>query len=177
MPSSDLGRPIAAAPRPIALRKPRLVSFNSVTTDTVARGGGAGKNCLVDGRSCKEFDFSACIMLNYTLILLNMKDDAEEYPAWLRMLSEEDLHFIRRFVLSSGSLKELAKQYGISYPTVRLRLDCLIEKIHLADDPANKDPFRLLVRTLVVEGKVSSTVAKEIIGKHEETTDSRRKQR
>jgi len=106
-----------------------------------------------------------------------MADGTEKHPAWLTALSEEDLHFIRRFVLSSGSLKELAKQYGISYPTVRIRLDCLIEKIRLTDDPANKDPFRLLMRTLVVEGKVSPHVAKDIIRKHEETDDTRRRQK
>ncbi len=106
-----------------------------------------------------------------------MKDEARNYPAWLDVLSDEDLNFIQRFVLASGSLKELAQQYGISYPTVRLRLDNLIEKIRLVDDPANKDPFRLLLRTLVVEGKVSSVVAKEIIRKHEEIADSRRRQR
>jgi hypothetical protein len=106
-----------------------------------------------------------------------MENDRKNYPAWLAVLSEEDLHFIYRFVLASGSLKELAQQYGISYPTVRLRLDGLIEKIRLVDDPANKDPFRLLLRTLVVEGKVAPPVAKEILRKHEETPDSRRKQR
>ena len=106
-----------------------------------------------------------------------MKDDVEKLPPWLAALSEEDVHFIRRFVLASGSLKELAQQYGISYPTVRIRLDCLIEKIRLAGDPANQDPFRLLMRTLVVEGKVSPHVAKDIIRKHEETADPRRKQR
>ena len=44
-------------------------------------------------------------------------------PRWLDALEDEDLSFIKRFVLASGSLKELASVYGISYPTVRLRLD------------------------------------------------------
>jgi hypothetical protein len=106
-----------------------------------------------------------------------MRDDVRNRPAWVDVLSEEDLHFIHRFVLASGSLKELARQYGISYPTVRLRLDSLIEKIRLVEDPANQDPFRLLIRTFVVEGKVSAAVAREIIQKHEETADARRRQR
>jgi hypothetical protein len=106
-----------------------------------------------------------------------MRDDMEKLPAWVAALSEEDLQFIRRFVLSSGSLKDLAQQYGISYPTIRIRLDCLIEKIRLVDDPANKDPFRLLMRTLVVEGKIAPAVAKEVIRKHEEAADPRRKQK
>ena len=44
---------------------------------------------------------------------------------WLEYMSEEDLAFIKRFVLASGSLKDVAAGYGISYPTVRLRLDRL----------------------------------------------------
>jgi len=106
-----------------------------------------------------------------------MKDEVRNRPAWLDVLSEEDVHFIHRFVLASGSLKELAQQYGISYPTVRLRLDNLIAKIRLVEDPANRDPFRLLIRGLVVEGKVSPAVAREIIDKHEETANARRRQR
>ncbi len=52
---------------------------------------------------------------------------------WIDLLGEEDLAFLKRFVLASGSLKELAQAYGISYPTVRLRLDRLIEKIKVLD--------------------------------------------
>lgn len=33
------------------------------------------------------------------------------------------------FIKSSGSLKDMAKEMGISYPTVRNLLDDLIEKI------------------------------------------------
>ena len=45
---------------------------------------------------------------------------------WIDELSDEDLAFLRRFLLASGTLKQLAEDYGISYPTVRLRLDRLI---------------------------------------------------
>ena len=97
-----------------------------------------------------------------------MTNEDNRHGGWLKALSEEDLRFVKRFMLSSGSLKELAKQYGVSYPTLRIRLDRLIEKIRLADDPANKDPFRLLVRTLVADGRLSSSDARKIINKHEE---------
>lgn len=86
---------------------------------------------------------------------------------WLAALSAADADFVRRFVLASGSLKELAEQYGVSYPTLRLRLDRLIEKVRLAEDPASQDPFRLLVRTLVADGRLSSGDAKSIILEHE----------
>ena len=46
-------------------------------------------------------------------------------PALAR-LSDEDQGFVLSFILSSGSLKQMAKLYGVSYPTVRNRLDDLI---------------------------------------------------
>ena len=48
--------------------------------------------------------------------------------------------FIKKFVLASGSLKEVAALYGVSYPTVRLRLDRLIQKIQLTET-AEADPI------------------------------------
>ena len=44
----------------------------------------------------------------------------------LGRLSDEDQEFVLSFILSSGSLKQMAKLYGVSYPTVRNRLDDLI---------------------------------------------------
>ena len=44
-------------------------------------------------------------------------------------LSEKEQQFILAFVKSSGSLKDMAKSMGISYPTVRNVLDDLIEKL------------------------------------------------
>ena len=49
-------------------------------------------------------------------------------PLLLR-IPEDDQQFIVDFFLSSGSLKEMANQMGKSYPTVRNKLDDLIEKI------------------------------------------------
>ena len=46
---------------------------------------------------------------------------ASEHVNWIEDLSEEDLAFIKRFILSSGSLKDMAKQYNVTYPTIRLR--------------------------------------------------------
>jgi hypothetical protein len=49
----------------------------------------------------------------------------------LGQLPGEDQEFILHLIKASGSLKELAGLYGISYPTIRNRLDSLIEKIEL----------------------------------------------
>lgn len=47
----------------------------------------------------------------------------------LARLDPEDQAFLVDFLKSSGSLKELARLHGISYPTVRNRLDSLIDRI------------------------------------------------
>jgi hypothetical protein len=47
----------------------------------------------------------------------------------LLQISEEEQNFILQFFLTSGSLKEMATQMGNSYPTVRNKLDDIIQKI------------------------------------------------
>lgn len=89
--------------------------------------------------------------------------DENEIPPWMQALSEEDWHFIRRFVLASGSLKDIAQQYGISYPTVRIRLDRLIEKIQILEDSKTKTPFHKTVKLMVAEGKLDVSVARILI--------------
>lgn len=49
-------------------------------------------------------------------------------PVMTRM-GPGDRSLILNLVKSSGNLKDLARLYGVSYPTVRNRLDALIEKI------------------------------------------------
>ena len=58
-------------------------------------------------------------------------------PPLLR-LEPDDQRFVEAFVLASGSLKAMAGQLGVSYPTVRNRLDDIIER--LAADDAERLP-------------------------------------
>ena len=93
-----------------------------------------------------------------------------DVASWLDGLSEEDLAFIRRFVLASGSLKEIAKIYGISYPTVRLRLDRLIEKIKLLTSDAVESEFERTVRIEYAQGKLDLGTMKRLLKAHKEDT-------
>lgn len=47
----------------------------------------------------------------------------------LALLSSDDQQFILRFVKNSGSLKEMASDMKLSYPTVRNLLNEIINKI------------------------------------------------
>jgi hypothetical protein len=86
---------------------------------------------------------------------------------WLDHLTPEDVSFLKRFLLASGTLKELARQYGVSYPTVRLRLDRLIEKVRLIDEQTHAGPFELALRTLYAEGKVDDEAFRALLGAYE----------
>ena len=91
-------------------------------------------------------------------------------PAWMAELEDEDLTFVKKFILSSGSLKELASVYGVSYPTVRLRLDRLIQKIKLSET-AEADPYVSLVKRLAVDDKLDFDTAKILITEYRKTKE------
>ncbi len=48
----------------------------------------------------------------------------------MMQLSAPDQQFVLDFVKSSGSLKEMAHKLGLSYPTVRNRLDDIISQLN-----------------------------------------------
>src|SRR5438477_8647137 len=55
--------------------------------------------------------------------------DAAFAMSRMGMLPVEHQRFIEMFVLSGGNLKEIAEQVGVSYPTIRSRLDKIIESL------------------------------------------------
>lgn len=89
----------------------------------------------------------------------------EIVPEWMVNLDDEDVSFIKRFIASSGSLKDIAHQYGVTYPTVRLRLDKLIKKIEISEDSAN-DTYISLIKRMVVNDKLEFSVAKLLISEY-----------
>ena len=92
-------------------------------------------------------------------------------PGWMAELEDEDLAFVKKFLLASGSLKEVASVYGVSYPTVRLRLDRLIQKIRLSET-AEADPYVSLVKRLAVDDKLDFDTAKILITEYRKTKEA-----
>jgi len=86
-------------------------------------------------------------------------------PEWLAGLDDEDINFIKKFLLVSGSLKEMSKIYGVTYPTLRLRLDRLIQKIQL-NDKSDSDPYIRLIKKLAIEEKLDFYTAKLLIAEY-----------
>ena len=92
----------------------------------------------------------------------------ELLPEWMAGLEEEDVAFIKKFILASGSLKEVARQYGVTYPTVRLRLDRLIQKIRLTENTA-ADPYIATIKRLAMNEKLDLDTAKVLIAEYKKT--------
>lgn len=96
--------------------------------------------------------------------------DSKDVPSWILSLEVEEIEFIKKIVLNSGSLKELAKLYNVSYPTVRARLDKLIQKIELNDRLDNEE-FIGFIKKLSIDERLSLEDAKLIIEKYKKERD------
>ncbi|MDM5256803.1 DUF2089 family protein [Bacillus toyonensis] len=96
--------------------------------------------------------------------------DINNIPNWILALENEDLEFVKNLVLHSGSLKEIAKIYEVSYPTVRLKLDRLIEKIKMNDAVENEE-FIKFIKSLSIDDRISVEDAKLIIEKYKQERD------
>ncbi len=55
-------------------------------------------------------------------------------------LDDEQSTFLRIFVTSRGNLSEVEKRLGVSYPTVRAKLDEIIERLNAAEQAAPAPP-------------------------------------
>jgi hypothetical protein len=87
--------------------------------------------------------------------------------AWVENLTPDELTFVRRFLLASGSLKQLAEEYDVSYPTLRARLDQLIAKVQQAGPEQEPSVLRLLVRKMVRDGTLEVDMGRKILKAHD----------
>lgn len=101
----------------------------------------------------------------FNIIKGGMEMSIEVIPEWMLHLDDEDVSFIKKFIMASGSLKEIANQYSVTYPTVRLRLDKLIQKIQINED-TNNEPYIALIKRLAVNEKIDFDTAKILINEY-----------
>ena len=91
--------------------------------------------------------------------------ELDKIPQWMLALEEEDAAFLKNFLMKSGSLKDIAKLYGVSYPTVRLRLDKLVQKVSLSEQK-EEEPFLAFIKGLAVDARIDLETAKMIMEKY-----------
>src|SRR3954469_1346284 len=115
---------------------------------------------------------STCILLNIGYARTKdqlegaMADDDRQSP--LRQLADDDLEFVQRMVLASGSLKDVAAEYGVSYPTIRGRLDKLIDRLKTLVAGRPPDPMADLLADLIARGEIGAAAARSVLKLHRE---------
>lgn len=85
---------------------------------------------------------------------------------WFLKLDEQSQNFLKDFIMSSGSLKKLAQDYGVSYPTIRLWVNQLMHKIEAANQENSE--FEGAILKMVAQGDLSISNAQEIIKKYQQ---------
>ena len=73
-------------------------------------------------------------------------------------LSAEELHFTETFIKCRGNIKEVEKELGISYPTVRAKLDGVIQRLGYEKEAARDEEMlrREAVLRALEQGEISA---------------------
>lgn len=78
-------------------------------------------------------------------------------------LSPEDEVFLKAFLSARGSIKEVERRLGISYPTVKGRLESLLNKLGLGAMQAELRRRRLAVLERLERGEIDSREAAALL--------------
>jgi hypothetical protein len=76
-------------------------------------------------------------------------------------ITEEQMAFLRAFLSSRGNLKDVEKQLGISYPTIRNRLDDLLASLGLEESGREALPTKQEVLDALERGELTAAEAAE----------------
>jgi hypothetical protein len=63
-------------------------------------------------------------------------------------LSDDQLEFVEVFLRARGNIKEVERELGISYPTVRARLDEIVAKLGIEIEPREEVDASLVLASL-----------------------------
>jgi hypothetical protein len=78
-------------------------------------------------------------------------------PPQLAQLSAEDQVFVAAFVRAHGSIKEMEQVFGVSYPTIKARLNRIAASLEFVD--TNPSPSRAQVIERLQRGELSASEA------------------
>ncbi|MCX5786012.1 MAG: DUF2089 domain-containing protein [Elusimicrobia bacterium] len=79
------------------------------------------------------------------------------------LLSHEEEYFLRVFLAARGNIKEVERQLGISYPTVKSKLENMLSKLGLGDLSKEVRKKRLEIVDRLERGEVSAQEAIKLL--------------
>lgn len=74
-------------------------------------------------------------------------------------LSDEELYFTETFIRCRGNIKEVEKELGISYPTVRSKLDAVIKKLGYETGPDQQSIKKEEILRALENGEITAEQA------------------
>lgn len=98
------------------------------------------------------------------LIARDVAIEGRFVPPQLAKLSAEDQVFVAAFVRSHGSIKDMEQMFGVSYPTVKARLNRIagsLEFIDTSPAPASAEVLDRLARGEITAGEAISALEKK----------------
>ena len=81
----------------------------------------------------------------------------------LARLSEDDQAFVTAFVRCHGSIKQMEKYFGVSYPTIKNRLNAIGDRLEFVDIAPR--PNRLEILDQLEKGEITADQAVELLKK------------
>jgi len=100
-----------------------------------------------------------------------------ELPPLVQM-TDEDQVFVSAFLRSHGSIKEMERLFGISYPTVKARLSHIAEQLpfvetvesqSVSENKPELSSFRKQVLDRLADGEIDATEATKLLRKRGDT--------
>lgn len=83
----------------------------------------------------------------------------------LLALTPEQRGFVLSFLRNRGNIREMEKELGISYPTVRARLDQILAALGLESNPGKEKPARKEVLEMLAQGEITQEQALDMLKK------------
>ena len=83
----------------------------------------------------------------------------------LLALTPEQRSFVLSFLRNRGNIREMEKELGISYPTVRARLDQILAALGLEATPGKEKPARKEVLEMLAQGEITQEQALDMLKK------------
>ena len=83
----------------------------------------------------------------------------------LLALTPEQRSFVLSFLRNRGNIREMEKELGISYPTVRARLDQILAALGLESNPSKEEPARKEVLEMLAQGEITQEQALDMLKK------------
>ena len=96
----------------------------------------------------------------------NTKLDGSFVPCKFCRLPEEQLLFVETFIKCRGSIKDVEKELGISYPTVKNRLDSVISSLGYNQTQNSDEDYNTQILTALENGEIESEEAIKLLKNH-----------